>query len=92
MEHCGFIAQDVEAIASHERYGFVKYQPENGFSLVLTEFIAPIIKAVQELDERINLLEAEKGTHDKFKLGDCKVGGNDPLGDRHDLEKDMGNV
>lgn len=58
-KHLGFIAQQVDELASHLEYGFVDKQPgeEGLYSLNMYEFIGPIVKALQELDERIAKLE-----------------------------------
>jgi len=57
VEHFGFIAQDVDAIAPKEKYGFVVYGENEMLGLAMTEFIGPIVKAVQELDAKIIELE-----------------------------------
>ena len=68
--HFGFIAQEVEHLASHSDYAFVQYdEKEDVYRIVLGEFIGPIVKAVQELDERINRLEAETGIYAPRNLG-----------------------
>lgn len=68
--HFGFIAQEVEYLASHNQYAFVQLGPDGIYRLVLGEFIGPMVKAIQEIDERLTRLEAEKGSHDLVKLGD----------------------
>jgi hypothetical protein len=59
VEHFGFIAQEVQSITGHEQYGFVKYDQLNGYGLVMSEFIGPLVKAVQELDEELTKLKKE---------------------------------
>jgi hypothetical protein len=91
-EHFGFIAQEVEAIASHDRYAFVQIRADGVYQIVLGEFIGPIVKAVQELDEKLNRLIAEKGQHDPIKLGDNQTGSGNTLGAGHDLAPDLGDM
>lgn len=57
VEHFGFIAQEVDELASHKEYGFVVLDDEGMYGIRLTEFIAPLVKAIQELDKRIEELE-----------------------------------
>ena len=52
--HFGFIAQEVEEIFSIENYAIVNGEKDNKesiLSLSYTDFIAPVVKAIQELDE-----------------------------------------
>lgn len=66
VEHFGFIAQEVEALASHDEYAFVVLGPDRMYRLRMGEFIGPLTKAVQELAERVAFLEEErKGIHGK---------------------------
>jgi hypothetical protein len=62
-EHFGFVAQDVDSVAPADRYGFVVVGGGGVLGLNLMEFIGPLTKAVQELDERVKQLEAELGKH-----------------------------
>lgn len=61
--HHGFIAQEVKAVLDAQGIDFGGYQDHkiNGgadvLSLGYSEFIAPIVKAVQELDARLSALE-----------------------------------
>jgi len=57
VEHFGFIAQEVDEIAPHDEFGFVVIGNDGIYGLRLTEFIGPIVKAIQELEERITKLE-----------------------------------
>jgi len=64
VEHFGFIAQEVDGIASKDEYAFVVIE-DGVYKIVLGEFIGPIVKAVQELDEKISKLEEEiRGKHE----------------------------
>jgi len=56
VEHFGFIAQEVDGLAPKERYGFVVIN-DGQYGLVMTEFIGPIVKAIQELNDKIQRLE-----------------------------------
>jgi hypothetical protein len=59
----GFLAQDVEGAAREAGYDFSGVQkPENGqdlYSLRYSEFVMPLVKAVQEQQEMISSLQAE---------------------------------
>lgn len=61
--HFGFIAQEVDKIVSRTEYNFVDskklFRNDNGEYLAINyfEFIAPLVKAVQELDKKITALE-----------------------------------
>jgi len=61
VEHFGFIAQEVDELASHHDYGFVIVDKKGIYGLSITEFIGPIVKAMQELDEKIRKLEEKEG-------------------------------
>ena len=57
--HFGLIAQDVDKVASRTDYGFVGFK--SGYMTInYNEFVGPIIKAIQELDERLKKLEDRK--------------------------------
>jgi hypothetical protein len=60
VEHLGFIAQEVEALIPHTEYGVVVME-EGLYKLRLTELIGPLVKAIQELEERVKKLEG--GSH-----------------------------
>jgi hypothetical protein len=92
LEHFGFIAQEVDALASHEVYAFVEHGEDDVYRLRLGEFIGPLVKAVQELNEKVDRLIAEKGADERSNVGDNQAGDNDPLGHRHDLEEDLGDI
>jgi len=54
--HYGLIAQDVEKIISTNEFAGI-CKGDSGYSLRYSEFIAPLIKSVQELNSRIKELE-----------------------------------
>lgn len=65
-EHFGFVAQDVDEIAPKAEYGFVSVGEDGVYlKLNLFEFIGPIVKAIQELDERIKRIEEQNGSTQK---------------------------
>jgi len=71
VKHLGFLAQDIEAMADMAEYAIVR-RTEHGFlCLEMTEFIAPIVKAIQELDAEITRLKEGKNNGDisHFLLG-----------------------
>jgi hypothetical protein len=53
--HFGFIAQEVDPLAPSDQYAMVQKDSQGLFSLVLGEFIGPMVKAIQELDEKLNV-------------------------------------
>ena len=60
--HHGFIAQEIAGL-DHEFGGYQDHSTHDGddvLSLGYDEFIAPLVKAVQELTQRVKDLEAEK--------------------------------
>ena len=57
-EHFGFIAQDVDKIASRSDYGFVGMKKDY-LTLNYEEFIGPIVKSIQQLDRKITKLEKQ---------------------------------
>ena len=58
VEHFGFIAQEVDEIVSHKEFGVVVVNEADTYGLVMTEFIGPIVKAIQELDSEVSRLKA----------------------------------
>ena len=57
-DHIGLIAQDINKVADKQKYAFVVLQ--NGFYAINTnEFIGPLIKSIQELEEKVDKLEQE---------------------------------
>lgn len=59
VEHFGFVAQDVNELADHREYGFVVLMDNGYFGLSMSEFIGPIVKAIQELDEKLAQLQED---------------------------------
>jgi hypothetical protein len=96
LEHFGFIAQEVNALASHKDYAFVEYGADGIYRLRLGEFIGPIVKALQEVDERLNRLEkilmADRGKIARNNVGHDQTCGDDTLGPGHDLAPDLGDL
>lgn len=92
-EHFGFIAQEVDELASKDIYAFVEVGSDGIYRLSLGEFVGPLVKAVQELSDKVALLERRlDGTAPCNKLGDNQAGNHDPLGNRYDLAADLGDV
>ncbi len=60
MQFSGFLAQEVEAAANKIDYDFSGVDKSgNIMGLRYAEFVVPLVKAVQELDERNNELQSE---------------------------------
>lgn len=55
--HLGFIAQDLLEIFPEDEYFIVKKNETGYYTVELNELIAPIIKAIQEIDTRITTIE-----------------------------------
>ena len=53
--HVGFIAQDINEIADYEKYSFVG-RSKGFYNLNYNELLAPVVKAIQESDETIQIL------------------------------------
>ena len=61
VEHFGFIAQEVDALAPKEKYAFTLTMPDEDKTYMVRyhEFIGPLVKAVQELSEKVEELETQ---------------------------------
>lgn len=57
--HFGFIAQEVEKIFPKNEYGIV-VDKEGYLGIQYLEFIPLMVKAIQELEEKVKMLEDEK--------------------------------
>ena len=59
--HLGFIAQDIAKILDDEtKYALLKKDDKDFYLVDHGELIAPLVKAVQELADRVETLESEK--------------------------------
>ncbi len=72
VEHFGFIAQEVDSIASHKEYSFVEVAADGVYRIHPWEFIGPLVKAIQEIDER--LMKLEEGKANGFSAQDSELG------------------
>jgi len=57
--HAGFIAQEIADIVGAEKYGFVGIDTDGTYRIGYGDYIAPIVKAIQELTVRIEALESK---------------------------------
>jgi len=58
--HFGFIAQDIEKIFTKHKFGIV-YEMEDGIMKIRYAEVIPIlVKAIQELEEKVTILELKK--------------------------------
>jgi hypothetical protein len=70
--HNGFIAQEVKALADSMGFDFAAFQDHsvNGgddvYTLAYEEFIAPIVKTIQVLMDKVELLENDKSNKDNI--------------------------
>ena len=57
----GLIAQDVAEVIDKDKYSVISYDKNtnSNYGLTYSEFIAPLIKSVQELSEKVRLLESQ---------------------------------
>jgi len=59
LKHLGFIAQDLNEIFPEDEYAVVK-KDQNGYYMInLIELLAPIVKSIQELDNKIEKLQKQ---------------------------------
>ena len=67
--HYGLVAQEVETaltnagLTTTDFAGFIYEDKRDTYGLRYTEFIAPMIKAIQELSAKVTQLEADSHTH-----------------------------
>ena len=70
--YSGFLAQEVEATAKHLGYDFSGVdKPKNDkdfYGLRYAEFVVPLVKAVQEMDDKVTSLESENAVLKDFIL------------------------
>lgn len=63
LKHLGFIAQDLNEIFPEGEFAVVK-KDENGYYMInLIELIAPIVKSIQELEEKVEDLQKQLDEH-----------------------------
>lgn len=55
-EHLGFIAQSVNLLASRQKYGLVGFK-KGYMTINYEELFAPVVKAIQELSDKVDVLE-----------------------------------
>jgi hypothetical protein len=59
VKHLGFIAQDLNEIFPEGEFAVVK-KDQNGYYMInLLELIAPIVKSIQELNIKIEMLQKQ---------------------------------
>jgi trimeric autotransporter adhesin len=56
-KHFGLMAQEINDVLDEHDFAIVFKGADGYYRVNYIEFIAPIIKAIQELDQRINKLE-----------------------------------
>jgi hypothetical protein len=56
-KHFGLMAQHINEVLDERELAIVSKGPDRYYRVDYIEFISPIIKAIQELDERIEKLE-----------------------------------
>ena len=68
VKHLGFIAQDLNEIFPEGEFAVVK-KDQNGYYMInLLELIAPIVKSIQELNIKIEMLQKQlEGIKDEVK-------------------------
>lgn len=57
--HFGFIAQEVDKIFPKKKYGIITDGKEGYLSIRYAEFIPLLVKAIQELEEKVKMLEEQ---------------------------------
>jgi len=59
LKHLGFIAQDLNEIFPEDEFAVVK-KDQNGYYMVnLMELLAPIVKSIQELNDKVEKLQKQ---------------------------------
>ncbi len=53
----GVMAQDLNEIWPHEEYSLLKINNKGYYSVDYSQLVAPMLKAIQELSEKVNKLE-----------------------------------
>lgn len=68
IKHLGFIAQDLDEVFPEGEYAVV-IKDKNGYYMInLLELIAPIVKSIQELNIKIEMLQKQlEGIKDEVK-------------------------
>lgn len=83
--HFGFIAQDVEEILDDRTDLAIIRKDENDYLMInYTEFIAPIVKAVQELNQKVIKQEEEIELLNK-KIVDIEIIIKNNVGDNNEI-------
>jgi hypothetical protein len=55
----GVMAQDIDKIWPYEKYTILEKTPEDYFVVDYTQLIAPMIKAIQELSDKVDKLQEQ---------------------------------
>lgn len=55
--HIGFIARDIEEILPSEEFAIIKIDSNNQYVVDGEQLIAPLVKSVQELNNKVEKLE-----------------------------------
>lgn len=67
--HFGFAVKDVLNLAPIETYSFIREDKEKkSYGIAYHEFIAPIVKAIQEIDYRLRVIEKKLEEGDKDEM------------------------
>lgn len=56
-KHFGLMAQHINEVLNEHEFAIVSKAPDGYYRVDYIEFVGPIIKALQELDERVEKLE-----------------------------------
>lgn len=59
LKHLGFIAQDLNEIFPEGEFAVVKKDENDYYMVNLIELIAPMVKAIQELEEKVENLQKQ---------------------------------
>jgi|GEM_PF-3142991 len=81
MRQTGFIAQEVEKAAKESGYDFSGglHIPENendNYSVAYSQFVVPLVKAVQELNEKVKKLEKENNALKDSAVSSPRISSN----------------
>jgi len=60
LVHLGFIAQDIAEILDHKDYALLRKDEQGFYRVDHGELIAPLVKAIQELSDKVDELSKQK--------------------------------
>jgi len=65
--HMGFLAQELLEVFGDDYAIIIKNKETNYLMVQYTELIAPMVKAIQELSEKVDILEKQLNSQERIK-------------------------